>query len=420
MFLLNVGYQWSDLHAANGAIFRASGQDCESLLRRDRPAHLSRVLFDPQLYLLDYALAPADHAGLLKNLSTFGWFGMGTPSFDSAETNRRDWLKEVKENIDDLWNDRISPLANWPETVRTAIDAQVAFKCTEIILPSPLQADPEDNLDSYFMLLDDAIEVASRRTNLPLLASVPMDERLLAHRAPSQSQVVEALADGLTARDRLAGVYLTLSTDASSSVLVINPCVVGSILRLSTLIGQDAGLLVVTNFVECLGLATLGFGGSAYGSGFTVKSRCLRISDYVDRSGGAAYPKFHSVRLGLEFSPEPDLERLRDARLLRYLGDDGTPAGKPVLDALSAGRDTASVPAWERRKNNVAAARLHYVQNHAGWAARDWDAEAVQTWLQDAEATWSYLAKRFEDAPLGEANGRHLGPWRRAVDELTP
>ena len=86
MFLLNVGYQWSDLDGAgaDGAIFRSSGQDCESLLRRDRPRQLSRILFDPQLYLLDYALAPADHAGLLKNLSTYSWFGMGTPSFDSG------------------------------------------------------------------------------------------------------------------------------------------------------------------------------------------------------------------------------------------------------------------------------------------------------------------------------------------------
>jgi hypothetical protein len=409
MFLLNVGYQWSDL----------DGQDCASLLRRARPGQLARVLFDPQLYLLEYDLAPADHGGLLKNLATYGWFGMGAPGFDSTETNRRDWLKDVKDSIDDLWASRTSPLADWREAVRSAVDVQAAFGCSEVILPSPLLADPEDNLDNYFALLDDAVEVASPRTQLPLLASIPMDERFLAHRTPGGSPVVEALADGLTVRDRLAGVYMTLSTEASSSVLVINPRVVGSLLRLSSLIGRDAGLLVVTNFVESLGLASLGFGGTAYGSGFSVKSRCLRVSDYVDRGGGAAYPKFNSVALGLEFSPEPDLERLRDAKLLRYLKNDGTPAGQPVLDALANRQDTASVPAWERRRNNVAAARLHYAQNHVAWAKRSWDAGAIQAWLQDAEASWSYISQRFEDAPLSEADGRHLGPWRRAVDELT-
>lgn len=422
MFLLNVGYQWSDLDdaGADGAIFRSSGQDCESLLRRDRPKGLSRILFDPQLYLLDYPLAPDVHAGLLKHLATYDWFGMGTPSFDSGETNRRAWLNEVKENIDGLWKGRRPPQADWPDVVRSAVATQLAFGCTEVILPSSLLADPEDNLDTYFTQLDDAVVIASGLTDLPLLASVPMDEGLLAHRSPDENQVVEALADGLTARDRLEGVYLTLSTEASSSVLVINPHVAGSILRLSSLIGQEAGLIVVTNFVECLGLATLGFGGSAYGSGFSVKSRCLRISDYIDRGGGAAYPKFNSVGLGLEFSPEPDMEKLRDAKLLRYLKSDGTPAGQPVLDALFAGQDTASVPAWERRKNNVAAARLHYAQNHVAWAKRTWNAEAVQIWLQEAEAAWTYLAKRFEAAPLSEPNGRHLGPWRHAVDDLIP
>jgi len=225
MFLLNVGYQWSDIESAgaDGAIFRASGQDCESLLRRDRPGVLSRVLFDPQLYLLDYALAPAEHGGLLKNLATYPWFGMGTPGFDSGETNRRDWLKDLKENIDALWTSRGDPFANWSETVEAAVDTQIAFGCSEIILPSPLLADPEDNLDRYFALLDDAVDVALQRTALPLLASVPMDEGLVAHRAPGTNQVVEALADGLTARDRISGVYVSLSTETSTTVLIINP-----------------------------------------------------------------------------------------------------------------------------------------------------------------------------------------------------
>ncbi len=422
MFLLNVGYQWSIVKEApvSGAVFRASGQDLEGSLRRLRPNHLQSVLFDPQLQFLDYQLDTQDYPTLIARLCTYPWFCMDAPDYDSGEGARSDWLKEIKANVEAVWNDRRVVDDDWESVIHSSVAFQERFGCTEIILPSKLLADPEDSLDSYFDHLDEAVEVASKVTERPVLVGVPMDEGLVAHRDPQTSEVVEALADGISARGTVGGVYLTVSSDVGPGMHILNPKAAGAILRLCQLLGRDAGLRVVVNFVESLGLAALGFGAKAYASGFSRKGRCFRLEDYQDREGGAAYPKFHSRRLGLDFYPEADLSKLRDSRMLRYLEADRSPSGAPLLDALSRGLDATAVPQWEQRRNNVRTSKLHYAEVHSAAGKEDWTPDRVQAWLQDAESAWLYLSSRFEDDPLTAPQGRHLAPWRRAVEHLLP
>ena len=422
MFLLNVGYQWGilDEGEVSGAVFSATGQDLETAARRTPPQSLDTVLFDPQLYLVDYALEPEDYPSLLVKLCTYPWFCANAPGYDSGEGPRRDWLTAIRGDIADIWSGREDAEGKWDEVVSACIGFQERFGCTSVILPSRLLADPEDSLDEYFIKLDEALAIAGSMTELPILASVPIDERLVAHRDPGKSEIVEALADGLTAREAVSSVYITVSRESSPAVQIVNPKVAGAVLRLCSLLSSSNRMSVTVNYLDSLGVAALGFGATAYGSGFSQKARCLRLGDYRDRDGGAAYPKFTSFRMGLDFYPDPDLDKLRNARLLRYLDGDRTKASTSLLDALASGHRASSVAQWAQRKNNVAAAKTHYIQLHERVSREKWNPGTVHAWLQDAESKWVYLAARFEDDPLDVPNGKHLAPWRRAVEDLLP
>lgn len=422
MFLLNIGYQWgvSETVEMDGAVFRAAGQDMETALRRPAVGGLQEKLFDPQLHLLDYELDAEAYPTLLSKLATYPWFGMAPPSYESEEGAKRGWLSEIRGQIAAIWQARVSPYEDWPTAVGDCVRFQADFGCSKVLIPSGLLSDPEDDLDAYFTRLDDAIEVARDRTDLPLLAMVPIDQGALAHRPAEANQLVSALADGLTARDGIVGVYISLSTETATNMRILNPRVAGSLVRFTSLLAGASDFHTVVNFAECLGLVCLGVGASAYGAGYSLKSRCLHVADHRDQGGGPGYPKFHSASLCMDFYSSTDLEKLRDARLLRYLAADRTEASAPLLDALAQGEDVdeISVPSWAQRMNNLTEARRHFAELHAAAGRRTWSAEATLEWLQDAEAAWSYFSARFEDEPLEVTDGRHLGPWRRAVEAI--
>ena len=414
MFYLDVGYFWDVLEDVDvdGAIFRASGIDMPSALRRDheRP---SDVLFDPQLYLSDYDLDPDLHESLVLRLCMYEWFGASPPTFDSAASTRREYRNALRDQLPELWSERTDPNQNWQEAVDAALDFQRNFQATGLILPSPLIRDPEDDLSRFFERLDDGL--ASAPDDAPLYVTVALDEGAIAHRDPTSNDLVESLADGLTARPEIERVYLVLTSEASPHVQIVNPNVVGSFLRLVSMLSS---LEVVVNFVECLGIASLGFGATGYCASFYTKGRNLRISDYIARGGGAAYPRFHSANLALDFDPTDDVQRLRDRRLLHYLNDDWTTASDNLRGALQQGLSVADVADWRKARNNTKASRKHFAQVHTRMGNMDWTPDSVFQWVQGAEAAWIYLSDLFENNPLSVPDGLHLRPWRNAVESL--
>lgn len=417
MFIQNLGYSWSsEAGAGNAVLLRASGQDIEAALRRDQP--LEDVLFDPQLYFLDLEVSPEKHPDLITKLATYPWFGIGAPGYDSDEGTRRDWAAGINEQVGKYWGKRDDPTNDWPETVRAAVEFQVRFQARAVILPATLIADPETDLAGDLQRLDEAVDVARKMTDLPLYASVPLEEGAIKHRDARANSLVEALADAISAREQLAGAYVPLAQLSMPKDRITNRKVVSALLQLSRKLGREAGLKVIMNFIDGLGALCVAAGATAYGTGYKQKSRRLSPVDYKTRKGGSPLPKFHSLSLFLDFYPERDLERLRDQKLLRYIARDKTPAAAPLLAALRAGANTNTVAPWEERKGNTPAAESHYAQVHGSYKSRVASFEDALTWVQEAEAAWLYLQERFKEDPLDAAEGAHLAPWRAAMEEL--
>jgi hypothetical protein len=418
MFYWNVSYHWGLLSELlpPRVIFRASAQssvDCYE--RRSNLLDQEERLFDPQFYLRELSLTTTDHQMLISRLCTYPWFGTNPPEFDGS--NRAAWFSDIRTNVDSIWQGGLDPYEDWRTTVGAAIDFQLDLGCTRIILPSPIIDDPETTLDDYFALLDGSIQAASRLTELPILASVPFHERAIYSRDPQSSDLLEALADGISARPELDGAYVLLAGDALARDRIGSARVAGAILQLSKLLGNEAQMHVIANFVEALGVAACSVGAAGYGSGYSRKGRRLSLSDYVEPSFGRAFPKFHSLKYALDLLPERDLEKLRDARLLSRFLQDSTDASAPLLQALREGASSSEVNSWEERQNNTSASRKHYLLRHLRGSEQTFNAEECLDWLQAAEENWLYLNSRFEAEPL-EAEGNHLTPWRTALERV--
>jgi hypothetical protein len=417
MFIQNLGYSWnSEAGAGSAVMLRASGQDVEAALRREQPPE--NVLFDPQLYFLDLDISPDEHPDLIAKLATYPWFGIDAPEYESDEGTRRDWAAGIKGKVDKYWGKREDPTSDWAATVRDAVEFQVRLGTRAIVLPATLIADPETDLAGDLRRLDDAVEVARDITDVPLYASVPIEEGAVKHRDPRANSLVEALADAISARDGLAGAYVPLAQLSMPKDRITNRKVVSALLQLSRKLGRDAGLKVIMNFVDGLGALCVAAGATAYGTGYKQKSRRLSPIDYKTRKGGSPLPKFHSLSLFLDFYPERDLERLRDQKLLRYVVEDKTAAAAPLLAALRAGAKTSTVAPWEERKGNTPAAESHYAQVHGSYKSRFESFDDAVAWVQEAEAAWLYLQERFKEDPLDATEGAHLAPWRAAMEEL--
>jgi hypothetical protein len=417
MYFQNVGYRWSCIESCvHGVVFGACHQTIEQALRRHAPVLPEHVLFDPQLYALGYDLTPQEFGGLLTNLATYPWFGMAASEYESGAESQRDWKGAIADGIDNIWENRADPCASWPETVESCVRFQEKIGATKVILPATLVADPESSLDEDFCRLDEAVAVARTLTDKPILASLPVEEGAIRHRAFVENTLVEAIVDQVSARGNIDGIYIPVaSAGAKDRLSSLNA--VGAVLRMVRLLRACSDLEVHVNYVESLGLVALSLGATAYASGYGLKQKRFCINDFRRGGGGLPLPKFLSLSLLVDLYPERDLERLRDARLLHLIKNDWTPSSDPLCQALSRGLGAAAVPAWEERRNNTASALTHYQQAHrARLAVGSLGSEDILAWLQSAEASALYVAERFQDDPLS-CDRAHITPWRRALEE---
>lgn len=415
MFYYNVGYQSSMLQSVpvEGVILRASAQTSGHLEERDY-ALPSSVLFDPQLYWLDLPLDPTANQPLIARLSSYPWFGIPAEARDGAPITA--WFGRLKEAAESNWANRTDPRQSWDQAVAAAVQTQLGVGVTKVILPSFLISNPHDDLDQYFALQNAAVKKAREVTDLPLLATIALNDRAVYHDDPSESLLLDALADGVSAAEDLDGAYVIVAAESMSRERHVTKNVVGSVLWLSKALGGDVGQDVIVNFVECLGLAACAFGASGYGSGYSRKSKRLCLDDY-GQGGGPGYPSFHSLNYVLDLRPERDLERIRDLRLLPRLAGDRTTTSAPLLDALDQGGNARDVVEWAENPNNLTRAREHYARRHANGAHHGADPESALDWLQSAEENWVYLLNRTEEDPL-QCDGTHLASWRAAVEMI--
>ncbi len=73
MFLLNVGYKWTNHDRVDGVVINASGVHKAQATRRNLSVTPDCLLFDPQLYLSGLNFDNCNNT--CARLSTYPWFG---------------------------------------------------------------------------------------------------------------------------------------------------------------------------------------------------------------------------------------------------------------------------------------------------------------------------------------------------------
>jgi len=426
MYFTNYGKDYSKIAPGEmpGGLFRPSVIPRKQLMNRialqPRP---NRVLFDPQLYLLEMSIEGTRHGKLIECLGTHSWFWIQEREFDSGEFELTPQYA-VPPTPAELWDARGDAIGNWRPTVKGAIETQlqVPFQVDAVVLPATLIQDPESKLVADLERLDVAIQVARSRTEKPLYASLPLADVLFLNRDPKTNRLLDALVENLDAREDLAGVYIPLIQLSEPRDRLCNERVVGSILRLAQMFGRKTRLKAVFNFIESLGVACLALGAEGYASGYSTKHRRCTLADYrSDTNGGIAYPKFFSLKTCMDYQVT-DLKALADRELLDLLALDLTESSEPLFRGLSAGEELETIAPWRPAPNNYPAAKLHYFEQHMK-AVRDFRTpDAVINWLQEAEDAWAQIRRELTSVPdfafQAWTNGEHLRVWRRTLEAV--
>lgn len=418
MLLFNVRYQWNIFGDSppDGVVFHASANCSEDFTRRQVAGEIpSFRLLDPDSYLLNLDSTACGKS--CSYLATQPWLPVQIPDYDSGTHSRSQWR-----------NDAVIPALadNWPPSldvdgdgrkkiISDCLNWQRDFGVSRLIVPTPLIDDPE-SLDQFLGWLDDGLEVAADYDETTLV-TVFLAESVV-------RQQIEPLADQLTAREELAGIYLGIESSYSSVIPISARESLRALLDLSFLVGHECGCEVVVNYCDAFGLACMAVGAGRFVAGYDRKTRRLCFSDYEDdESGFGAFPRFFSLSTGCMYRAVKDLIKLRDERLLRRLAGDQTATSRPLLDALRSGVDESSVPPfWKESRGNIAKARTHLIERLTAGSQElvalsdltdriNWAID----WLQDADATVTYLNRRFQDDPLDDV-GAHIAAWRAAFE----
>jgi len=428
MFLYNLRYKWGIQKkvALPGVVFNASGKDSYSMrssLPLDDYDGLS--LFDPQIYLSGLELSKSEKTW--SRLASYPFFPFDVPEFRDCGLSKKAWMRQLIESVRIQWPASL-PIDDIPirEMIRSAINFQVELGVSRIILPVPLISEIDTPLEQTMRWVDighkEFLALLDRTGNnypLPLI-TLAISERLIQNQPPAENNFLQGIIDHVSSREEISGIYLVIEKNTNISGRITNPYAAWSLFHMAHVFGVLCGKDVFVNFAEQLGLFALAAGAKGFASGYETKTRRCCLSDYVERGGGQALPKFYSLSTLCEYLPKRDLlDKIVPARLMHIFNSDKQPASKDLFLALNKN----IVPGnWRETRQNVLAANIHFIQRITG-AVNELNSLTNQNekidlalnWLQIAERNNNYLSLRFQDRPLSD-QGIHIEAWRQAFE----
>lgn len=422
MFMLNIGYRWTNRERVDGVVINASGVHKAQIVRRNLQVEPSALLFDPQLYLSGLDLSRCTTT--CARLSTYPWFGGGSEyEFDSEIQTQKEWFEIHKSSM--VWPVALPTIKQGiKESIITCFDFQISIGVTHLTIPTPIVEDVEDEFASQLLWIDTALELKTDY-ELPMLATVAFTDNIVIHQDPLDNRVVQTIIDNLSAREELDGAYVLPIQTGNNSIRIIEKGVATTLLHISHILGNQNGKIIFVNFADSFGYACLAVGATGFIGGYTNKTRRMNFVDFIEDGGGGAYPRFYSHNLLLELLTDRDLSKIRDAKLLRLIRDDKTDASDDLLAILNEGLSANDLPNWREGLNNVTTATIHKIERLA-WVSRQLTEvggdiqsrlDHVLEWLQTAEANQFLLQSRFNTAPL-EDDGTHIAVWTRAFEDF--
>jgi hypothetical protein len=424
-FFANLGYQFKLRGGVipEGGVLLANAMPAHQLMRRKmfRFPHLTRRLFDPQLYLAGLDAARA--RGHCANLASYPWFGIQRlEAYSSSLQNQKDWKTEANSSIARLWpgcapQDRQE--IGW--CAREAIEFQLRLGVEALIAPSPLTTDPASNYELELAWLDESISAVrattGRQSPKPVFATIAISDIALRYSKPEENRFVEQVLDAVSARE-IDGVYLIVeqASEQVDAKLCATSKTLESVLHMIHVLKSECSLNVVVNFFGAFGLVCSAVGADRWVSGWYKSETRLRLDDKYGT--GRSYPAFWSHRAAIDIHLESELDWISETGSLAEVEDE-TVASIGLLSALRGGGRVEQVVDWRHRQSNINAASEHFFRSviredkrlSVLTSARR--LEVVNEWLHVAEE----VAIRIQKSRGAELKSRltHVGAWATAV-----
>lgn len=417
MLLLNLAYQWTlqNLENLGGVIVLPSGNSLPRVVRENQ-AH-STVLFDPQLYLAQ--LDARESSRVCGRLASYPWFGIpDLPNFDSGEMRRSAWNQAMRDAVIDRWPGSAPEGDRVRDAARSAVEFQESISCTQIILPTPMIVDREDEAATQGLWLDFGIEAARElEVPQPILATVALQENAINESAFLPGAFLDTIVDQVTARDGLSGVYVAVAQTGVRHPFETPVLVLRAYAHLARAFAQFGYDTVFINFADVFGLPCLALGATSLATGPSQNLRRLSLDAFSDAAQGRAYPYFYSHRVVGELATESDLDRIIGARLLSRVRD-RTIYSQALMEELARdGGSARNLPNWAESQNNTTTSHKHFVyrigveERAMANMAPSEKLEQVRDWLQSAASTYLYIRDRLGDALRGR-----VAPSQRWLD----
>jgi len=154
----NVAFEFGSNNATGGLTFFdfhvASGVDYQSAIRREtRENFPTVVLFDPQLYLC--GLDVEESSRTCARLATYPFFPVEVPEFDSSEKTQREWMIDISTTVTENWPPQLpTDDEGIRSVIRSALQFQIQFGTSYIILPMPIIENPDEGIDQFVRWID--------------------------------------------------------------------------------------------------------------------------------------------------------------------------------------------------------------------------------------------------------------------------
>lgn len=411
MFLLNEGYQWQSAHfsdSLHGIVYLPAHNHAERLARRSL-GEFSWKLIDPQLYLA--GLDCTECSAVCARLATFPWFGInGLPEYFSGEGSLRDWEREVKDAIADLWPHKPPEGKRIMLAARAAVAYQ-ADRCSHILLPTPLICDRENEGTEAAEWIDAGLAAADALdVGPPVLATVALSEGVLNDAAFKPGAFLDTIVDQVTSRDGLRGVYIVVAQTESRHPFSTNTAVIKAYAHLTRAFSKFNYEFIIANYADTFGVGCIGLGATGFATGPRQSLRRLSLAAFRE-GGGVSYPRFYSHQSIGEFLPERELPVIARNKLLSSVRDE-TVHSRDLMRQLERSGPFQNVPSWAEHRGNVTASLKHFItrmilEGHA-YVKRDDDerVNAAREWLEHAVKAQATIRKKMGDdlkfAPAAE------------------
>lgn len=423
MFFINYGYNCNipnTIKSVNNIIYLPFSNFSNKVINNSKIDY-NKKLLDPQIYLSILDINKCEKT--CAKLASYPWFLVkDIPKFEDY-SKIREWEKAVKGKVKEKWKGKeITNDEEIEKCCKNAIEFQIKISCSEIILPSPLVTERENEFAIQSNWLDKNINMAKElNVSNPLITSIIISDKVITDNIFKENEFLDIIVDQVSARPEISGVYIVVVQTENKHPFKTDKNIYKIYLYLCKAFCETGIKIIMTNFADLYGLVCLGNGASYIATGETQSLRKISFNSFVKERGGGAMPFYFSNKCITELNVDIDLNAIVRNKILNRIKDI-TPYSADLIKKLEENGKASDLVNWAPNRNNVSSSRKHFIYSINDFTNRITNLtddiqrkNFVREWLQVAEMNYKYIKSKINQI---EGKAPDIEKWIEIFDEI--